>query len=236
MIRPIITLWGLYQYDTSIFDKMLIPETLDKDTLLGYFFMYVGSNESRYGDPEEFKALIEVWSRARKPEWKRMCDALQVEYNPIENYDRTEEHEEIETNKYTETENNTRNSNGNDTTTENTNGHTENSEENNVSAFNTTTYQPKNQVSGNSNSTSETSSTVSRTLEDIDNKDINGKNDVTRTHNSRVHGNIGVTTNQQMIQSELELRMYNIYKTITMDFENEFTIPIYERRCYNALL
>lgn len=224
MCRAILTLWAMYQYDTTLFDRMLIPETLDKEALLGYFFMYAGKNESRYGDPEELKDLIEMWSRARNTEWKRMCDALRAEYNPIENYDRTEEHKE------TETEDNTRNSTGNDTTKENASGTTENSEENKVSAFDSSSYQPKNIVTGNSISTSEGASTVNRTLEDRENREVN------RAHESRTHGNIGVTTNQQMIQSELELRMYNIYKEIALEFENEFTVPIYERRSYNVLL
>lgn len=214
----------MYQYDTTLFDRMLIPETLDREALLGYFFMYAGKNESRYGDPEELKNLIEMWSRARFAEWKRICDALRAEYNPIENYDRTEEHKE------TETEDNTRNSTGNDTTKENTSGTTENSEENKVSAFNSSSYQPKNIVTGSSNSTSEGASTVNRTLEDRENREVN------RTNETRTHGNIGVTTNQQMIQSELELRKYNIYKEIALEFEDEFTVPIYERRCYNVLL
>lgn len=224
MCRPILTLWAMYQYDTTLFDRMLIPETLDREALLGYFFMYAGKNESRYGDPEELKNLIEMWSRARFTEWKRICDALRAEYNPIENYDRTEEHKE------TETEDNTRNSTGNDTTKENTSGTTENSEENKVSAFDSSSYQPKNKVTGSSNSTSEGTSTVNRTLEDRENREVN------RTNETRTHGNIGVTTNQQMIQSELELRMYNIYKEIALEFEDEFTVPIYERRSYNVLL
>lgn len=224
MCRPILTLWAMYQYDTTLFDKMLIPETLDREALLGYFFMYAGKNESRYGDPEELKNLIEMWSRARVAEWKRMCDALRAEYSPIENYDRTEEHKE------TETADNSRTSTGNDTTKENAIGTTENSEENKVSAFDSSSYQPKNIVTGNSNSTSEGTSTVNRTLEDRENREVN------RAHESRTHGNIGVTTNQQMITSELELRMYNIYKTIAMEFEDEFTVSVYERRSYNGML
>ena len=224
MHRPILTLWAMYQYDTSMFDKMLIPDTLDKEALLGYFFMYAGNNESRYGDPEELKALIEMWSRARNPEWKRMCAALQAEYNPIENYDRTEEHEE------TERENSSGNTTGSDTTTENSSGTIEGTEENKVSAFDSNTYQPKNSVSSNTSSSSNGESRVNRTIEE------SGNRDVARTNNIRAHGNIGVTTNQQMINDELELRMYNIYKTIAMEFENEFTIPVYERRYCNELL
>lgn len=216
MCRPILTLWAMYQYDTTLFDRMLIPETLDREALLGYFFMYAGKNESRYGDPDELKKLIEMWSRARVTEWKRMCEALQAEYSPIENYDRTEEHEE------TERENSSGNTIGNDTTTENSNG----TEENKVSAFDSNTYQPKNSASSSISGESR----VNRTIEE------SGNRDVTRTNNIRAHGNIGVTTNQQMIQSELELRMYNIYKEIALEFEDEFTVPIYERRCYNGLL
>ena len=224
MCRPILTLWAMYQYDTTLFDRLLIPETLDREALLGYFFMYAGKNECRYGDPEELKNLIEMWSRARFDDLKIICDALRAEYNPIENYDRTEEHKE------TETEDNTRNSTGNDTTKENASGTTENSEENKVSAFDSSSYQPKNIVTGSYNSTSEGASTVNRTLEDRENREVN------RAYESRTHGNIGVTTNQQMIQSELELRMYNIYKEIALEFEDEFTVPIYERRSYNVLL
>ena len=50
-------------------------------------------------------------------------------------------------------------------------------------------------------------------------------------HGLHSHGNIGVTTNQQMINEELALRTYDLYKQIALLFENEFTIPVYERRC-----
>lgn len=50
----------------------------------------------------------------------------------------------------------------------------------------------------------------------------------TETENTRIHGNIGVTTSQQMIEAEMSLRVeYDIYRTITMEFEREFLIQIY---------
>lgn len=44
----------------------------------------------------------------------------------------------------------------------------------------------------------------------------------------RAHGNIGVTTNQQMIESELEMRMqYDLYELIIQLFEREFMSRVY---------
>ena len=41
------------------------------------------------------------------------------------------------------------------------------------------------------------------------------------------HGNIGVTTNQQMINEEINLRKTDIYEIIVQDFKSMFTLQIY---------
>lgn len=41
------------------------------------------------------------------------------------------------------------------------------------------------------------------------------------------HGNIGVTTNQQMISEEINLRKTDIYEIIVQDFKSMFTLQIY---------
>lgn len=47
-------------------------------------------------------------------------------------------------------------------------------------------------------------------------------------HEGRVHGNIGVTTTQQMIEQEMSLRKnYNIYNLISDSFCDEFLIQVY---------
>lgn len=48
------------------------------------------------------------------------------------------------------------------------------------------------------------------------------------THSGRVHGNIGVTMAQQMIQSELDLRAVNdIVQIIVNEFKKRFCIMVY---------
>ena len=49
----------------------------------------------------------------------------------------------------------------------------------------------------------------------------------TNTHTGHVHGNIGVTTNQQMIEAELDLRKTDIYEIITREFIEKFCILVY---------
>lgn len=43
----------------------------------------------------------------------------------------------------------------------------------------------------------------------------------------RAHGNIGVTTSQQMLKSELDIALFNIYKEISKLYMTELTLPIY---------
>ena len=46
-------------------------------------------------------------------------------------------------------------------------------------------------------------------------------------HTSRIHGNIGVTTAQQMIEAELELRKMDIYNLIVKEFIKMFCLGVY---------
>lgn len=47
-------------------------------------------------------------------------------------------------------------------------------------------------------------------------------------HKGHIYGNIGVTTNQQMITAEMEMRVaYNMYTIICQSFKNNFCIQVY---------
>lgn len=51
--------------------------------------------------------------------------------------------------------------------------------------------------------------------------------DSTNIHTGHLHGNIGVTTNQQMIREERNIVQFNIYEFIADSFKNRFCIRIY---------
>lgn len=55
-----------------------------------------------------------------------------------------------------------------------------------------------------------------------------GTEDTTETYTQHLHGNIGVTTNQQMITEEYELmRVFNVYDQIAAMIESEFFLGVY---------
>lgn len=126
--------------------------------------------------------------------------------------------------------------------------------ETNVSAFDADNYQPRDQVNDTGTDTTQrnrqldTASTVNYGKTDTlqhgkVEKTDHGKVETTKhgkTENTefghildmerwmRAHGNIGVTTTQEMITQEMELRLtYNIYNIITYAFEKEFLVQVY---------
>ena len=49
----------------------------------------------------------------------------------------------------------------------------------------------------------------------------------TRTIDGHIHGNIGVTTSQQMLQSELDLRLYDLAEVIYKEIASHFLLSVY---------
>ena len=56
---------------------------------------------------------------------------------------------------------------------------------------------------------------------------VTGRHTGTEKYTAHLHGNIGVTTTQQMITQEIELRKYDVYNDIAMRFEHEFLVQVY---------
>ncbi len=112
-----------------------------------------------------------------------------------------------------------------------------------VSAFNDSSYSPSNKTidttsntqsgttqttgsignSQTSGSGGEYDTTQSGTLQGSDSRNTNN----TQITNSNVHGNIGVTTSQQMLQAEMELRSWVLYDEICAMFESTFLVRVY---------
>ena len=211
-----ITLWGFYQYDSTLFDGVVLPDGIDKDNLVANIMRNSGDLYPYHQIPEYLKRNITFWFSRRLFDFERMYEALRVEYSPIENYDRKENTTRNYENSGTDKESTTLGS----TTTSTNIGSNDN--ENKVSAYNENDYtnREKDTQSYNSTLTNTGSGTdVTQTEYGLKRKEV---------EDIRVHGNIGVTTSQQMIESEMELRAkYDIYKIISREFEREFLVQIY---------
>ena len=101
---------GLYNWDSSIFDLMTIPEELDRNTLIQNLLAETAELEVLYPNPVVFKNLVRVWSAKQLDIWNRLYATTQYEYNPIENYNRYETGSDSGTGRTTHS--------GTDTTTE----------------------------------------------------------------------------------------------------------------------
>ena len=56
---------------------------------------------------------------------------------------------------------------------------------------------------------------------------LSDKEDTAFTHTERTHGNIGVTTTQQMIEEERRVVEFDIYHYIAEDFKADFCLLVY---------
>ena len=224
-----ITLTSFYTWfntasvSDDLFKNLNLPEGIDKDTLVGNILMRGGEFEVMYSDPYFLQNLIGVWSSKWYRTFDKWVKALAIEYSPLENYDRIEEWQDTRNNHGSETTSGTLGRTTSDSLSRTaTDGGTT---ETKVSAYDSSTYQPSNQVTV-TNSSGFTD-TGSGTLNDTTSGSTTTSFGEGAKHEGRVHGNIGVTTSQQMLESELQLAEWNLYEHITDLFLSEFVIPIY---------
>ena len=215
-----ITLIGLYRWlnaeNIDLFDAFKsLPEGIDKETLVNLILTEGGEFEPLYADADMMKGQIELFVSQHMRTFTRWVKALAIEYNPLENYDRMEDWTDVNHNIESSTGNIKNNSNGNSSSnnTDNTN--------NSVSAFDDNSMSPHDSSITSSNSSANSSASSNS------NSITSGSSDGNSTHTGRTHGNIGVTTSQQMLQSELDIARFNIYQHICDLFIDELLLAVY---------
>ena len=86
-----MTLMGLYQWNNELFKNLELPDDLDAGILIDNILVRYGEFEVLYADFEFNQYMIGAWSRKWADTFQRWVDALAIEYNPLENYDRKED-------------------------------------------------------------------------------------------------------------------------------------------------
>lgn len=85
-----LSILGLYTYDNTIFDNIMLPSELDKNTLVDNILMEYAELEVLYPDADFMKEAIEKWSNSRLLTWERMTEVLYEKYDPFINIKRDE--------------------------------------------------------------------------------------------------------------------------------------------------
>ena len=185
-LNDLMILW-----DGDLFEDITLPNGMDKTTIVNQIMLDNGLLEVLYPEHDLLKGLIKAHFLARQLDYQRLWDAVSQTYNPLNNLDR----------KNTLTEKTER--------SENTTGNTNQSTEQKVSAFDSSSYQPAEQMSGNTSGTTDSQGQDIHTLE------------------SHEEGSIGVITPQDMLRREFDIRKdWNIYKFISLDFRDNFMIQL----------
>ena len=238
-----ITTVGFYQYmnayNNDLFGLLNLPPGIDKDTLINNILLRGGEFEVVYSNPDFYKSAIGLWSNKHYRTFEKWINALNIDYNPLENYDRMEEWSDAgsRTNTGTVSDSGIRKNTGTQSTEstgkDNFKGSGNSISSDEISAYNSNSFQNDKKNTTNSSNSSETNTTANNTRTD----NLSESNSNTRTDNlsektnsdrkGRAHGNIGVTTSQQMLQSELDIAKWNIYEQITDLFLSEFCIMVY---------
>ena len=84
---------GLYNYDSGLFSEMVYPSGFtddEKQTVVGNILAECAELECLFPDPDTMRTMIGLWSKLNISVWNRIFTASKLEYNPIENYNRTE--------------------------------------------------------------------------------------------------------------------------------------------------
>lgn len=199
-----ISFIGLANWNEDLFSDMCWPEPFEGDepALDQLSFIYellaqTAELEVIYTDPQIMQMMIHMWSVTRCPVWNHLWATTQYEYNPIENYDRTEEGEDTLTRS------------GADTVTD---------------TPDTKHYKAAydSAAAGDSDGTvlEYKDGGTYESEKAYDSTD-------THEHDLHVHGNIGTVTAQKMIQEEREIAKFNFYDIMIQDFKDRFCILVY---------
>lgn len=264
MSHTTMSLPALYEYakdvlSVDIFSGLTVPSDIDRDELINWILHRSAPFEVAYPNPNYLQFAIGSWAKINARTFQKWVDAFNIKYDPLNNYDRTEEMQEsgLESRQHSRAEriNDTtsasddtetlRKGANNSTTLGSTKDDTktDGTTTNSVSAFDTSAWSNSDKAvtgsdaaSTNSNMSSslgsdsdETSTQTdhvgNRTADTKGNESENALN--SRSHKLRAFGNIGVTTSQQMLQSELDIAAWNIYEHIVDMFIDEFCVLLY---------
>lgn len=202
-----LSILGLYIFDPSVFDGLTVPDGVDRNAVITEIVSECSDFPLLYPDLPFMRMMIGVWATKERPIWDALQLSTELEYNPIENYDRYEDITRKTVSKTTTSS---------ETTGEASDGSRDNATRSRTS-FNSNDFQPTdNEEQSREASSSNSGSTSGETAGE-------GEEVVT----NHMHGNIGVTTAQQMIQGYREVSDFSVIDYIRDSFQRRFCLQLY---------
>ena len=222
MSSATFTLVGLSNYleyfEKDIFQNLNLPTGIDKQTCIDNIMFFAGDNELLYPDGDFMIDAIGMWSTKWYRTFQKWIDVLSEDYEPLENYDR----KEAWSDSFSESSSESLSTSESSSASASDSSSNSNSLLDTISAFNTSSFANDSASQGNNIATSKSNSNGTN---DLKSRTDSGHESL-NMHRGRVHGNIGVTTTQAMLQQELDVQRFNIYDEIAIIFTREFTLAL----------
>lgn len=231
VLHPTGSTIDLLEADEDLFSNMVLPDGIDRDLVIDTILEKYGMQALVRPDPSYMRKHIGVWSRRKLWTWTKLYNTLNLEYNPIDNTDKYEDYTDTRTTERTTAGETASASGGTDSRTENetTSGTRNETIEHDVSAENASDYQPdsRDTTRGSNEDSRENTARGTTSLTSSGTNNETEKYTDTFKHTLHTHGNIGVTTTQQMLESERESVRYNLIEEIASDYQTAFCLDIY---------
>ena len=238
-------------------DALLLPDTDDEETLAAMIEAELGDFQTIFKTGAAFKAYIPIWCAMHTQSWTAMQAALAAEYEPLQNYSMTEKETPAETTETETPAETTRTITPAETTRTTTPAKTTLTDRpaeitdtgertDGLWGFDnsTETPSPSDKSDGKTVRTVQNPGTAVLTVQDPETEEIDvdtagseavtvqasGSRALTVDHERTLtrEGNIGVTTSQQMLESELELRIrWNLLQIYLTDFRRELCVGVW---------
>lgn len=211
-----MSIMGIERYITergedSLFKDITLPEDFNKELLVDTILNDTAGFETLYSNPTYLRFLIQNWFKTHYYTFNKWIEALAVEYNPLDNYDRYEEYTDSEGINSIGHDTSSTTSNTTDTLAGTSTEKTVPYEDGTLTDRGQTVNSSSDTVVTTNGSTSDTTSGTERTL----------------THTAHIRGNIGVTSSMELLRNQLEVVRFNLIQQISDLFISDFCLMIY---------
>lgn len=87
----LINLMTVLRQNDNLFSQFALPVGMDKQNVIDNIIMETMELSLIYSEPKTLEYMIGVWSRKKLYNWNELYKTLSYKYDPISNYNRTEE-------------------------------------------------------------------------------------------------------------------------------------------------
>lgn len=239
-----MTLYNLLEWNNQIMDDIVVPDGIDKSVLVDTISFEYGEYDLIHSNPKMFYIYNNQWWKRKLWMFQKLYDSMNFEYDPIENYRRYEDGWENndDTENRTRNQLNNRDRNLNDDYSgqnkqdenRNTNTTSNSTTTDTVAAYNSSSWSNADQHTTNGSGNEKVtdgitgSNSYNRNEGEKINDTLNETNNLKNLRNKKygilAHGNIGVTTSQQMIEQEREVSRFDIYREMADLWAKDFCV------------